>query len=103
MIERLEQLLAAGKDDAGLRFALASRYFASGDIESALAHAEIAVELDAGYSAAWRLLGQIQTAAGQELEAAESYRRGIAAAESRGDQQAGKEMRVFLKRLQSSS
>lgn len=99
MIDKLEAMLAGGHDDAMLRFTLASRYLTIGDCVKSLSHAEVAVELDPDYSAAWRLLGQAQTAAGMERDAAATYERGIAVAERRGDQQAARQMRVFLKRL----
>jgi Tfp pilus assembly protein PilF len=98
-VSDLEALLARGPDGAMLRFTLASRYFERGDTDRALVHAERAVALDAGYSAAWKLLGKIQTALGHVHEAAVTYRRGIAVAERRGDLQAVKEMQVFLRRL----
>lgn len=99
MTANLEALIARGQDGAPIRFALASRYAAAGDIERALAHAEVAVEIDADYSAAWKLLGRLRGEKGQREQAIDAYRRGIDVAEKRGDQQAAKEMRVFLKRL----
>jgi Tfp pilus assembly protein PilF len=99
MIANLEALLARGDDNATLRFALGSRYLDKGDHAAALRHAEAAVALDPSYSAAWKLLGRARAAAGRDAEAADAYERGIAVAMQRGDQQAAKEMRVFLKRL----
>ena len=99
MIDKLEALLAQGQDSSMLRFTLAGHYFKGGMLDKALVHAQVAVELDADYSAAWRLLGQIQVAAGQQEEAARTFERGIAIAERRGDMQAAREMRVFRKRL----
>jgi Tfp pilus assembly protein PilF len=99
LIANLEALLASGRDDASLRLALASRYLAAGDAETAVRHAEAAVGLDSQYSAAWRLLGRAQAAAGRSAEAEAAFRRGIEVAERRGDRQAVKEMQVFLKRL----
>jgi predicted Zn-dependent protease len=101
MIGSLEAMLARGVDNPSLRFALASRYLAEGRTELAARHAEAAVALDANYSAAWKLLGQAQVQAGKTAEAVETYQKGIAIAHGRGDQQAAKEMRVFLKRLQA--
>jgi Flp pilus assembly protein TadD len=98
----LEALLAKGADSSTLRFALATRYLASGDAARAVSHAEAAVALDPEYSAAWRLLGGALAAAGRGTDAAEAYRRGIAVAERRGDRQAAKEMHVFLRRLAKS-
>ena len=99
MTENLEALIASGRDGAPVRFALASRYAAEGHLDKALEHAQVAVTLDADYSAAWKLLGRVLADSGREGEAADAYRRGIEVAERRGDQQAAKEMRVFLKRL----
>lgn len=99
MTENLEALIAAGKDSPTVRFALATRYHGDGNLERALEHAEVAVEQDPDYSAAWKLLGRIRVDAGRTSEAAEAYRRGIEVAERRGDQQAVKEMRVFLRRI----
>jgi Flp pilus assembly protein TadD len=100
MTENLEALIASGKDGAPVRFALASRYAADARLDKALEHAQVAVTLDADYSAAWKLLGRILADSGRDAEAVEAYRSGIEVAERRGDQQAAKEMRVFLKRLE---
>lgn len=97
--ERLEAMLSAGRDEPILRYTLAKQYLESGDTDKALEHAKVAVELDADYSAAWRLLGNIQVAAGQGEAAAATFAHGIEVAERRGDQQAVREMRVFLRRL----
>ena len=103
LIANLEALLAKGSDGATLRLALASRYLDAGNAAAAVKHAEAAVGLDPEYSAAWRALGEALTAAGRLVEAEQSYERGIAVAERRGDQQAAKEMRVFVKRLRRES
>lgn len=102
MTANLEALLAKGHDSASLRFALATRYLADNDIERALEHAKFAVRLDADYSAAWKLLGRVSVAAGLSEQAVSAYETGIGVAERRGDQQAAREMRVFLKRLDRS-
>ena len=99
LTENLEALLAGGTDNAALRVALATRYLAAGKAERAVEHARAAVDRDADYSAAWRVLGKALTAAGRDDDARQAYEQGINVAERRGDQQAAKEMRVFLKRL----
>jgi predicted Zn-dependent protease len=96
----LEKLLAGGRDDALLRFSLGGACLKEGDAEAAATHLACAVEHDAGYSAAWKLLGRALADAGKPEEAALAWSRGIETAEARGDVQAAKEMRVFLKRLQ---
>lgn len=95
----LEKLLADGRDDALLRFSLGGACLRESDAEAAAGHLRRAVELDPGYSAAWKLLGQALKAADRPAEAAAAWERGIEAAQARGDIQAGKEMRVFLNRL----
>jgi predicted Zn-dependent protease len=95
----LEKMLAGGRDDALLRFSLGAACLKEGDVQAAVPHLRRAVEHDPGYSAAWKLLGQALDQDHKEEEAAAAWEHGIATAESRGDIQAAKEMRVFLKRL----
>jgi Tfp pilus assembly protein PilF len=99
LIANLEALLAKGTDNPGLRLALATRHLAAGNVAAAVRHAEAAVALDPTYSAGWKALGRAHAQAGAAQAAIAAYERGVAVAESRGDQQAAKEMRVFLKRL----
>ena len=99
----LEAMLAKGADSASLRFALGSKYLEAGEVERALEHLGVAVSLDPDYSAAWKLLGGAQKEAGLVEEAIQTYRTGIEVAARRGDVQAAKEMRVFLKRLETES
>jgi predicted Zn-dependent protease len=99
-IARFEGLLAAGKDGALLRFGLGQQYLAAGNAQRAIEHLRAALAFDPGYSAAWKLLGKALVDAGQPDEAAETYRKGIAVAEEKGDKQAAKEMTVFLRRLE---
>jgi Tfp pilus assembly protein PilF len=100
VISNLETLLARGQDNALLRFGLGSAYLQRGDPEKAVAHLQRAVEHDPAYSAAWKLYGKALGAVGKTEDAARAYEHGIRVAEARGDVQAAKEMRVFLKRLQ---
>jgi predicted Zn-dependent protease len=99
MVERLQALLASQGESALLRFSLGNACLQSAPAE-AVAHLKRAVALDADYSAAWKLLGKALVANGEEAEARTAYTQGIAVAERRGDIQAAKEMRVFLKRLE---
>jgi Tfp pilus assembly protein PilF len=102
MTENLEAMLARGNDSAMLRLTLAARYFEQNENERALEHAKVAVQLDADYSAAWRLLGKVQESLGLVERAAETFRQGVSVARRRGDEQAAKEMQVFLRRLESA-
>ena len=102
-VERFEAMLAQGKDNALLRFTLGSHYLKEGDAAVASGHLQAAVAHDAGYSAAWKLLGKALAAQGRNAEAGDAYRTGIAAAEKHGDKQAAKEMTVFLRRLEKDA
>lgn len=102
MIDRFEQLLASGKDNALLRFGLGAEYLKAGDAQRAAQHLRAAVVQDTGYSAAWKLLGKALAALGDRDEAALAWRNGIAQAEARGDKQAAREMGVFLRRLEKA-
>lgn len=100
VVENLEALLAKGTDNALLRFGLANEYLKLGQLEQAIGHLRKAVAHDPKYSAAWKRLGKALTDAGHNAEAIRAYEDGIRVAEEKGDVQAAKEMRVFLKRLQ---
>lgn len=96
-------MLGTPRDGALLRFSLGSEYLKGGEAARAAEHLAAAVQADPGYSAAWKLLGRAEEQAGRPQEALEAYRRGIAAAEAKGDKQAGKEMAVFARRLEKAS
>ena len=99
MIESFEKMLLQGKDNPLLRFSLGNEYLKVGDAMRAIYNLRAAVAQDAGYSAAWKLLGKA-LAQTQDVEGARAaYGSGIAAANAKGDKQAAKEMGVFLKRL----
>ena len=99
LIDRLEAMLAAGRDAPMLRLSLGTAWLDAGDLDRARAHLEAALEQDPAYSAAWTLLGKVHEAAGDPARAAAAWGRGIEVAEGRGDKQAAREMGVFLKRL----
>ena len=101
--DRFEALLAAGKDNALLRFSLGLAYVNQGEARRAVGHLRAAVEHDPDYSAAWKLLGKALAAQGERDAAIAAYRDGIAAAERKGDKQAAREMAVFLRRLESAA
>lgn len=98
-LETFEKMLAAGKDNALLRYSLGNECLKLGRPEEARVHCQAALAFDPRYSAAWKLLGRALSEAGALAEARETYRLGIAAAEAKGDIQAAREMTVFAKRL----
>ena len=101
MIDNFEKMLAAGQDSPLLRYSLGLEYGKTGDHARAAEHLRRAVEQDPGYSAAWKQLGGALAETGDTADAAAAYEKGIEAAEEKGDKQAAREMRVFLKRLRN--
>jgi len=99
-LESFERMLSSGKDGALLRYSLGNEYLKAGDAKRACEHLSRAVELDARYTAAWKLYGKALTADGRNDEALATYRRGIEVAREKGDRQAEKEMVVFARRLE---
>ncbi|HDS1040475.1 TPA: tetratricopeptide repeat protein [Stenotrophomonas maltophilia] len=98
-IQALEAMLATGKDSALLRFGLGKSWLDAGHPVHAATHLARCVALDPQYSAAWKLLGKAWLAGGQPQAAREAWQRGLSVAGSKGDQQARREMQVFLRRL----
>ena len=92
-------MLAAGKEGALLRYSIGNEYVKAGDPSSAVPHLQRAVAQDAGYTAAWKLLGKALALTGRTDEARAAYREGIDVARRKGDKQAEKEMTVFARRL----
>ena len=101
-IAALEKLLERGQDTAMLRFSLANACLRQGDAKRAREHVARAVEMDADYSAAWKLYGKVLVDLNRPEEAVRVYQQGIDVARERGDKQAEKEMQVFLRRLRKS-
>ena len=101
-LARLRAMCGGPRDGALLRVSLANALLAAGDRDAAITQLRRATEFDAGYSAAWKLLGKILAESGDAAGAIDAYQRGIGAASQRGDKQAQKEMQVFLKRLQKT-
>jgi predicted Zn-dependent protease len=99
LIANLEKLLGGPRDGALLRYSLGNEHLKAGDFAQAAVRLREAVERDAGYSAAWKLLGKALAEDGKGSEALAAYERGIAVAEARGDIQAAREMNVFARRL----
>jgi predicted Zn-dependent protease len=98
-IANLEKMLGGPRDGALLRYSLGNEWLKAGDCAQAASFLRDAVERDANYSAAWKLLGRALAESGQAQDALTAYQQGIAAAQARGDIQAAKEMTVFAKRL----
>jgi Tfp pilus assembly protein PilF len=97
--DTLKNMLAQGQDSLILRFGLGQALLTQGDTNEAIIHLNKALEFDAEYSAALKLLGKAYAKNNQQNNAINTYTRGIEIAERKGDIQAVKEMKVFLKRL----
>ena len=105
MSARLDSLRAScggPRDGALLRVALANALAAEGAAVEAIVELRRALEFDSDYSAAWKQLGKVLADSGDSGSAIDAYQRGIEAAVKRGDNQAEKEMAVFLRRLQKA-
>jgi Flp pilus assembly protein TadD len=100
MREKLEKLLAQGRDSALLRFGLGDACLKDNDAEQAVIHLAQATQQQTSYSAAWKLLGKALLQLGRLDEAQAAWTTGVTVAQQQGDLQAVKEMTVFLKRLQ---
>lgn len=98
-VAQFQALIALEPEDTVLRFGLGELYVEAGDFARAAEQFAEIVRLDPQYSAAYRYLGQSYAALEQRTEARQIFACGIAVAETRGDLQTAKEMRVFLRRL----
>ena len=98
-IQALKAMLDAGQDNVILRFGLGQALIKQEEFAQAIEHLHKAIEFDNEYSAAYKLLGKALTQQEQIPQAIKIYQQGIEIAESKGDIQAAKEMKVFLKRL----
>ncbi|WP_225775722.1 hypothetical protein [Pseudomonas sp. Marseille-Q5115] len=103
MIESLEKMLAKGVDNSLLRFGLGKGYLDAADAPRAAEHLRRCVEQDAGYSAAWKLLGKALQQQDDLPAARAAWEQGIAAAQAKGDKQAEKEMSVFIRKLERNA
>ena len=102
IIDNLEAMRGRGQDSALLRYSLGNEYLKQDETEQAITHLAEAVRQDPDYSAAWKLYGRALTQAGRAAKAVEALNQGIEVAERKGDAQAAKEMRVFLKRARAA-
>ena len=101
-LAKLRKQVGGPRDGALLRASIGNSLLASNDVEEAAPEFRAALGFDVNYSAAWKMLGRALTEANDPAGAIEAYERGIAVANQRGDNQAAKEMQVFLRRLQKS-
>jgi predicted Zn-dependent protease len=99
MTERLEAMLAAGRDDKLLRYTLGKAYVEADDFDKACEHLETSVAYDPEYSVAWKWLGKARLGRGDKEGARVAWERASVVASAHGDAQVIKEVAVFLRRL----
>jgi len=99
IISNLQSMLEQGQDNALIRFSLGNAYLNLKEYKQAIEHLALALKYDPDYSAAWKLYGKALAGDGRNDEAITAYQQGIKIAENKGDIQAAKEMKVFLKRV----
>ena len=103
LVTRLRAQLGGPRDGALLRFSLGNALLAAGDPAGAASAFRDALGFDAAYSAAWKMLGRALADAGDLAGAIAAYEQGIEVAARRGDEQARREMAVFLKRARQAA
>jgi predicted Zn-dependent protease len=99
MTQRLEAMLASGRDDKLLRYTLGKAYVEAESYAKACDHLETCVAYDPQYSVAWKWLGKARLGLGDPEGARHAWERASAVAAEHGDAQVMKEVAVFLRRL----
>lgn len=95
----LEDMLNNGNDNLMLRYTLGNLYLKDGNPELAVIHLKKALDHNSEHSASWKHYAKALMENGDNEAAINAYEKGIEVAETVGDIQAAKEMKVFLKRL----
>ena len=95
-------MLGTKHENQLLHYSIGNEYLKSNELDLAEEHLRKAVSLAPDYSAAWKLLGKILNAAEKYDQAIDVFLQGIVVAENKGDIQAAKEMKVFLKRARKN-
>ena len=99
-IAQFKEVVELFPEDPVARFGLANAYLEAGQAEDAIREFKEILRLKPDYTAAHRGLGRALERAGRVEEAKAAYLTGIEVAARTGDLQTGKEMQVFLKRLE---
>jgi Tfp pilus assembly protein PilF len=101
--ERMQQiraLLAEDPADPFLRYGLAMEYAGQGDEATAADHFRDLIAASPDYVPAYLMLGQTLVRLGDDDEAKDTLRRGIAAAAKTGNEHAQGEMQALLESLE---
>jgi Flp pilus assembly protein TadD len=97
---QLEAMLADEPNDPELRYMLGMEHASSGDDEGAVRCFEELLKLDPGYPPAYHQAGRALVRLGKIEGAREMLRRGVAAAEAKGDLHAAGEMQELMESLE---
>lgn len=97
--EKIEALLADDPRDTFLRYSLALELQKEGQQEQSLSRLNELIEDDPPYVPAFLMAGQQLVQLGQHAQAREVFARGIAEAQSQGDQHAAEEMAGFAAQI----
>ena len=97
--QQIEEMLADEPNDPFLRYGLAMEHLGAGDVEGAVRCLRDLIALDPGYVPAYQQCAQALARLGRTAEAADVFRRGIAAARQKGDEHAAGEMQGMLDSL----
>jgi uncharacterized protein HemY len=100
-IKALEGFVAQDPEDGLARFMLGKELLGAGRPAEAVDHLRRAIRLTPDHTASYRWLGNALEQVDHPEEAIEIYRLGLETSERTRDLQTGKEIRVFLSRLQS--
>jgi len=98
-IDTFEAMLNRGQDSDMLRYTLGNAYYKEKRYAQAVTHLRKAVELNPGYSTAWKVLGRALADELLHHEALEAFDTGLEVALANGDKQVEKEINVFRKRV----
>lgn len=97
--EQLEELLELDPGDSFVRYGLAMEYVSAGDDATAVQWMRELLRRDPGYVPAYLQAGQALIRQGEEDEARDVLRTGIAVAQRAGNEHAAGEMAGFLATL----
>lgn len=97
--EQIEEMLALEPDDSFLRYGLAMEHVTAGDDPGAVECLRELLRRDADYIAAYQQAGQALIRQGEDDQAREVLKAGIATATRKGDAHAAEEMTGLLDAL----
>ena len=98
-MQQIRELLVDDPADPFLRYGLAMEYAGQGDDATAAGHFRDLIASNPEYIPAYLMLGQTLVRLGDDVEAKDTLRRGVAAAAKAGNEHAQGEMQALLDSL----